>query len=153
MINKFTLGALPALLVAAMLTTSVSAATSVVVTPTDEQGWSTASTNAGGDVNFVTDLTSPYADGALQLTTDETNAARAQYMHGSDVALADLTDLSYYTKQNAGPVHAAPSYQLLVDLNGEGEGGFTTLVYEPYWNGAVTAGTWQQWDVDAGNFW
>jgi hypothetical protein len=31
--------------------------------------------------------------------------------------------------------------------------GFTTLVYEPYQNGSVATGTWQSWDVDAGQFW
>ena len=30
---------------------------------------------------------------------------------------------------------------------------FANLVYEPYWNGTVVPGTWQSWDVDAGQFW
>ena len=35
-------------------------------------------------------------------------------------------------------------------------GGFTTLVFEPYWNtaqGPIVPNTWQDWDVDAGLFW
>ena len=38
-------------------------------------------------------------------------------------------------------------------MNLTGTGGFTTFVYEPYENGVVTPGAWQQWDVDAGQFW
>jgi len=152
--KKFALGSLPALLLALTLATSVSAATTVVVSPTNEEGWTTADTRPGGDVNFIEDATSPFPNGALQLTTNDTNEAKAQYMHEASTPLDEVTDLSYYTKQVAGPVHAAPSYQLAVDLNGTSTaGGFTTLVYEPYWNGVVASNTWQQWNVDEGNFW
>jgi hypothetical protein len=127
------------------------AASTVVVTPAHLQGWSTADTRPGGAVNFVADATTPAGTGALQLTTDSTNTAKAQLMHETNTAIADVTELSYETKQNAGPAVAAPSYQLAVELNGTS--GFTTLVYEPYWNGTVAAGTWQSWDVGSGRFW
>jgi len=126
------------------------AASAVVVTPAHPQGWSTADTRPGGMVNFVSDASAP-GGAALQLTTDATNAAKAQYMHETSTPLADVTELSYQTKQNAGPAVAAPSYQLAVEL--DGTSGFTTLVYEPYWNGTVTSATWQSWDVDSGQFW
>jgi len=129
------------------------AASTVVVTPVNTQGWSEADTRPGGDVKYVSDTTSPYSDGALQLTTDETNAAKAQYLHGANVPLASVTELSYATKQVSGPAVADPSYQLGVDLNGSAPGGFTNFVYEPYWNGTVLPGAWQEWDVDAGQFW
>lgn len=134
---------------------AVSLAASVtVVTPSNTQGWSTSDTRPGGAVNYVADATSPYPGGALQLTTDNTNAAKAQYLHEANMPLADVTDLSYDTKQVSGPSYADPSYQLLVDLNGTGTaGGFTTFVYEPYENGTVTPGVWQHWDVDAGQMW
>lgn len=154
MIKKFVLGSLPALLIALTFASSVNAATTVIVSPADEQGWSTSDTRPGGDVNFVTDATSPYPDGALQLTTNATNEAKAQYLHTAAIDLDEVTDLSYYTKQVSGPTVAAASYQLIVDLNGTSTvGGFGTLVYEPYWNGTVVPTTWQQWDVDAGQFW
>lgn len=127
------------------------AATTVVVTPTNTQGWSTADTRPGGAVDFVADATAPSGAGALQLTTDLTTAAKAQYMHEANTPLADVNELSYWTKQNSGPPVADPSYQLAVNLNGTS--GFTTLVYEPYWNGAVTPGIWQNWDVSSGRFW
>lgn len=138
---------------AAVWAATAVAATTIVVTPTNTQGWSTADTRPGGNVSFVTDSTAPAGVGALQLTTDATIAAKAQYMHDANVALADANELGYSTKQNAGPPVADPSYQLAVDLNGAADGGFTTLVYEPYWNGAVVPGAWQQWDVASGSFW
>jgi hypothetical protein len=125
----------------------------VVVTPTNTQGWTTADTRPGGAVNYVSDPTSPYPSGALQLTTDATTVAKAQYLHSASGSLSDVTELSYSTKQVSGPPTADPSYQLAVDLNGAAAGGFTNLVYEPYWNGTVIPGEWQTWDVDAGQFW
>jgi hypothetical protein len=151
---KTLLGSVGAAAMVMGLAVPVSAADeTVVVTPANTNGWYEADVRPGGDINFVTDATSPYPDGALQLTTDGTTAAKAQYMHEADVALSEVEELSYYTKQNSGPATAAPSYQIEVDLNGEAAGGFTTLVYEPYWNGTVVPGTWQEWDVDAGQFW
>ena len=49
-------------------------------------------------------------------------------------------------------VEADPAYELQVFLLG-GTTGYTTLVFEPYQNGVVTPGVWQQWDVDQGLFW
>jgi hypothetical protein len=130
------------------------AASTVVVTPNNTQGWYSADTRTGGNINYVTDATSPYPDGALQLTTDATNAAKAQYLKDVNIPLSDVADLGYQTKQNSGPPVAAASYQVVVDLNGsETAGGTGTLVYEPYWNGTVVPTTWQSWDVDSGQFW
>lgn len=144
-----------AILVFAMMVRPAAAAPAqaVVVTPGNTQGWSTADTRPGGAVNFVDDATAPAGSGALQLTTDATTTAKAQYLHEANVPIGQVTDLSYDTKQNSGPVFAAPSYQLVVDTNGAAAGGFTTFVYEPYQNGVVTPGVWQSWDVDQGQFW
>lgn len=131
------------------------AATTIVVTPTHTQGWSTADTRPGGQVNFVVDSTAPRGAGALQLTTDLTTTAKAQYLHDANTALSAVTDLSYYTKQVTPPgIIADPSYQVIALLNGTT--GFTTLVFEPYQNpleGPVVPGVWQQWNVDNGLFW
>jgi hypothetical protein len=153
MLKKTTIGALSALALGLALATTASAATNVIVTPTNTEGWSTADTRPGGAVNFVADATSPYGEGALQLTTNASTTAKAQYLHAASTTLASVNDLAYDTKQVAGPAHAAPSYQLAVDLNGAAAGGFTTLVYEPYLNGTVIPVVWQHWDVDAGQFW
>ena len=94
-----------------------SAATTVVVTPANEQGWSDspplADTRPGGAVNFVADTTAPAGDAALQLTTNLTTSAKAQYMHEAGIDLSEVTELSFYTKQNSATfVEGAPSYQL-----------------------------------------
>jgi hypothetical protein len=129
---------------------------SVVVTPTNTQGWSTADTRPGGDVNFINDASAPGNPhyGALQLTTDATTTSKAQYLHDANTPLSSVNELSYSSKQNSASIpEGDPSYQLLVDLNGSAVGGFTTFVYEPYENGVVTPGVWQSWDVDSGQFW
>jgi hypothetical protein len=131
------------------------AANVVTVTPSDPQGWSTADTRTGGAVSFVSDPTSPAPPGALQLTTDATTTAKAQYLHAAATPLASITSLSYQTKQvSASFPQGDPSYQLIVNLNGSS--GFTTHVYEPYQNtsqGPVVPNVWQRWDVSAGRFW
>jgi len=144
--------ALIILVMALMMTSLALAASTIVVTPTNQQGWSTADTRPGGAVNFIVDSTAPAGIGALQLTTDATTAAKAQYLHDANTPLSSVTDLSYYSKQvSASFADGDPSYQLLVNLNGTS--GFTTFVYEPYENGIVTPGVWQSWEVDQGRFW
>src|SRR3954451_13052104 len=89
------------------------AASTVVVTPTNTQGWSTADTRPGGAVNYVADTTAP-GGSALQLTTDATTAAKAQYIHAADTPLSAVNELAYRTKQNSASfAQADPSYQLL----------------------------------------
>ncbi|HXR49528.1 MAG TPA: hypothetical protein VN778_00670, partial [Verrucomicrobiae bacterium] len=139
------------------------------------QGWSsvapTADTRPGGAVNFNNDTTAPGDphNGALQLTTDNTTTAKAQYMHNTTTPLSSVTQLSYSTKQNApvGPI-ADPSYQLAICATGATTSGcnpqvspgtgssFTTLVYEPYQGGqgAIVNNTWQNWNISSGGlFW
>lgn len=128
-------------------------AATTVVTPTYPQGWFEGDVRPGGDVNFVVDASSPYPGGALQLTTNSTNTAKAQYLKNETVPLSSVVELGYWTKQVSGPSFAGPSFQFVVDLNGSATGGFTTFVYEPYQNGTVSPGVWQQWDVDAGQMW
>jgi hypothetical protein len=139
------------------LAAATAAASPIVVTPTNTQGWTTADTRPGGAVNFVADATSPAPGGALQLTTDATNAAKAQFMHDANVPLTSVNELSYQTKQvSASFPGGDASYQLAVCLGGiTGTtcNGFTTLVFEPYENGVVVPGVWQSWDVDAGLMW
>lgn len=93
--------------------------------------------------------------GALQLATNDTNGAKVQLLttNHAGTRLDDIGELSYWTFRSQGPPEADASYQLEVDVNGAAVGGFTTLVYEPYWNGTVGAG-WQHWSsVEDGNWW
>lgn len=166
--TKWVLGffvtAVLALAVVSPVAATLVAGPTIVVTPTNTQGWSTDDTRPGGAVNFVVDGSAPSGNGALQLTTDATTTAKAQYMHAANVPLSSVTELSYYTRQvSSSFAQGDPSYQLPVCLGGVVGTtcvGFTTLVYEPYENpglgtpgGVVVPGIWQQWDVDAGQFW
>ncbi len=151
-IKKILVGAAAGAVMLGGMATMAYAAATIVVTPTAPQGWTTADTRIGGNVGFIVDATAPAGIGALQLTTDATNAAKAQYMHAANTSVADLTELSYWAKQNSAPFAGGDvSYQLPVYLNGTS--GFTTFVYEPYENGTVIPNTWQLWHVDAGLLW
>jgi hypothetical protein len=152
--------AFTALMSLTLLTGAAFAQQYVVVTPMNTEGWTTADTTAGGTVQFVLDSTAPRGGSALRLATDGTTAAKAQYMHAADTQLDAVTDLSYYTKQvSSSFLQGSASYQLVVCLEGGTAtncSGFTTLVFEPYQNidqGPVVNNVWQQWDVDAGQFW
>jgi hypothetical protein len=150
--KKYILIAAILLGVVTLLASRVAADTTITVTPSNTQGFSTADTRPGGAVNFITDVTSPLPTGALQLTTDGTTTSKAQYLRAESTLLSQVTDLSFKTKQVAGPTYADPSYQLVLWLDGTAAG-FTTFVYEPYQNGTITPGVWETWDVDAGQFW
>lgn len=160
-VKKLAVGTAAVAMTASAFVLTASAAGTVVVTPTNTQGWSTDDTRPGGSVNYITDSSAPGGNGALLLTTTPNTAAKAQYMHSADnTPLANVNDLSYQTKQiNASFAQGDPSYQLPVCLDGVSGttcNGFTTLVFEPYENptqGAVINNIWQQWDVDAGQFW
>lgn len=146
------------LLIAAFVTTVAATVVAqvvetLVVTPTNLRGWNIADTRPGGAVEFVLDSTAPAGTGALRLTTDATTAAKAQFLHAESTPLADVTALSYYTKQNSASFAGGDaSYQLLVNLC-PSQPSFTTFVFEPYQNGVVIPGAWQSWDVAAGQMW
>jgi hypothetical protein len=154
---------LTASLALAIAIPAVASAATIVVTPAHPHGWSTADTRPGGAVTFVNDPTSPAPPGALQLTTDATTTAKAQYLHAANTPLSSVTRLSYYTKQVSGPPVADPSYQLITCLTGAPTAttcpGFTTFVFEPYQNlsnngnPGIVPNVWQKWDVANGLFW
>lgn len=142
---------------------AASAAPATVVVTQNSASWSTMDTRPGGTVEFTEAYGAPagLGDGSLELTTDATTAAKADYWTRDSLGtpLADVNELSYWTFQAATPQPpiAAVSYQLQIDANGAADGGFTTLVFEPYQSGiagaVVLPAIWQQWDVDAGQFW
>jgi hypothetical protein len=149
----------PAGILVLVSASSALAATTIVVTPANQQGWSTSDTRPGGTVTFVSDPSSPYPPAALQLTTDLTTAAKAQYLHAASVALSSVTEAGYYTKNMSASPIADPSYQLVMCLSGGSTSatcGFSTLVFEPYQNpleGPIVTGAWQHWDVASGLLW
>jgi hypothetical protein len=127
--------------------------------------WTQDDTRPGGTIRFTNDYGAPPRTGAgsLELKTPAAdNAAKAGlYTHEMlGLPLRKVHTVGYWTYQAVtvppNPPHANASFQLQIDVNGEATGGFTTLVFEPYWNteqGPIVPGTWQKWDVDAGLFW
>ena len=85
---------------AAALVVTAMAATTVVVTPSNLQGWTSADTRPGGSVAIIAD-TSNGGNGALSLKTDPTTTAKAQYMHDANVPLASINELSYRRSRTA----------------------------------------------------
>jgi hypothetical protein len=144
---------------ASMLVFAAAAAAATIVVTQNSSSWHPLDTRPGGAVRFTEDYGAPpgLGEGSLELTTDATTGAKADYytFAHAGTPLAGVTGLSYWTYQapTPQPPIAAASYQVQIDVNGAAEGGFTTLVYEPYWNGVVVPATWQQWDVDSGLFW
>lgn len=134
------------------LSFAAAAATTVVVTPANQQGW-TAATGAGGVLSTVAEPTAPGGRAVLQMTTTASNDSYAEYDHEANVPLAQVTQLSFATRQVSGPSYADPAYYIYVDLNGAAPGGEVPFVYEVYYNGTVQPGVWQQWDVAAGLLW
>jgi len=131
--------------------------TTVVVTPSSLNGWTTAGPVADNrpvsTADFIADPSTPIGFGALQQTTDATTASKSQLMRAETIPLSEITDLSYFTKQNSAPFASGDaSFQLVVYLDGTAAN-FTTLVFEPYENGTVIPNAWQQWNVAAGQFW
>lgn len=133
---------------------AASATTTTVVTAATPS-WTQDDTRPGGTVQWTTTFGAPadLGPGSLELATDGTTAAKAGlYTHTmAGTPLSDVTSLSYWTYQAAASSPSGDaSYQLQIDI---GDGSFTTLVYEPYWNGAPSPTTWQQWPVGNGLFW
>src|SRR5688572_14447871 len=114
------------------------AATTIVVTPANTQGWFPGESNNNSTITYVTDPAAPGGSGALELTTAPLLSAKAQYLHAANTRLVDVTEMSYWTRQIAATFpFADPSYQLVTCLNGTLAGaciGFSTLVFEPYQN-------------------
>ncbi len=154
-VSGATLGFAGLVLAVALPLGAKAAGTQVVVTPTNTQGWASTDVRGGGTVSYAVDPPSPGNPkaGALQLTTTLSAVDKVDYMHAANTLLSSITELSYYTKQNSAPFPGADaSYQLPVFLDGT-SAGFTTFVYEPYENGTVVPGDWQQWPVSTGQFW
>ena len=126
----------------------------VVVTPNNEKGFE-ETILFGGMITFVVDSDAPSGRGALRLTTDSNPESYAGYFKETNTLLADIRELSYFTKQNSGPAVADAAFALGVDFDGATNGtiirsGF--LVYEAYLqqNQTIIPGRFQFQDVDQG---
>lgn len=162
--NKALLAVSAAAVMAVGLFAQAFAASTVTVLPSTS-GWSKGESLGAGEVNFVTDATSPLPDGALQLKTGESSGDKANYSLATVTNLSSITELSYSTKQVASSFEAGnASYQLSTCFYGvtdtgcvastDGTPSWANLVFEPYvseGNAAVKNGVWQTWNVAEGN--
>lgn len=147
--------------ISAMAFAGIASAAERVVVTQNTASWTQDDTRGGGTVTFTEEYGAPagLGNGSLKLTTTTLGLGDKAGLYTHTMAgmpLADVDTLAYWTFQatTLQPPHAAVSYQLQIDTNGLATpGGFTTLVFEPYQNGLIVNGVWQQWDVDAGLFW
>ena len=109
-------------------------------------------TRAAGTGVFRTGPGTPPAGvGSFEMSTPTglDKATLFNYDH-IGTALADIDKMSYATYRTVGIGVALPSINIQVDYNGAAPGGFTTLVFEPYFNTdqpAVQNDVWQTWDA------
>lgn len=143
--------------VAAMSLTTNAAPTSIVVSPSNLNGWNVdIYTQPGGSDSFVPAADAPIGVGALQLTTNSDPEAFTRRGVSVNVPLADVAQLSYMTKQLAAADIANGNATLRVSIDYTGDGvKDDSLMYEPYYNGfnGTTMAGWQTWNVKEGKFW
>jgi len=102
----------------------------------------------------------PLSTGAVKLTTDLTNAAKAEIGTFGDFGIASATlrnislGYSFYKQSvDGGNTFAAPSIKLTIYAEGGTGDNYGTLVYEPYWNNGNQAisptNAWQTVSIDS----
>lgn len=140
-------------LYAVMVSQPAHAAGETVVTADNMQGWDKYGTAPS---SFVVAAGAPLGAGALKLSAT-TDAEYSMHWHDADspYPLASSLNVHYSTKRLAGPAHAAASYVLLIEPDGD----TSTLesfyaVYEPAYNGGTNYDSWNTWQITAAsNFW
>lgn len=167
------LGALALTAISAAANAAVYEVNSFLVGPpvAGDNNWYASDVRPGGTASVV-DLTGaggnlennqPLPNGAALLTTDLTNAAKAEvftygnFGNASSVFNNNSLALGYeYFKQAVagGNAAAAPSLKLNITApnHSSANDGFGTLVYEPYWNLGLanpTPGDWQNVSITA----
>lgn len=120
-----------------------------LVTPPDEPGpgeWVDHFTAGNATVSFVQGPAGqPLGAGSVQFTTG--GPADKKYITNLDWAGTDLADIDgfdYHTWSDRATL--APVFQIRIFRTGTA--GFSTVSYEPYRNGTVVTGEWQQWSLD-----
>src|SRR4051812_18214097 len=103
--------------------------------------WYRTDTRTGGGVNLTSDFGGSPGNGALALTTNDQTTAKAQLYNTAvnGTLLSDISTLSYNTYHSSamsGFADGDAALQLVIDYNGSADGGFDTLTFEPYVQGA-----------------
>lgn len=133
--------------------------------------WYQSSLTAGATTSIVSlagqggnlEGSAPKPGSAAMMTTDNTNAAKAEvsvndnYGKAGDILRSLTLGYDFYRSNAAGQnAAAAPSIKLTFFNASYAGDGFVTLVYEPYWQGSNPASNvWSHVDIDYthGLFW
>lgn len=132
-------GALPL-----FLSQKAMAVTSTVVTPIDYQGWQVYKST--GQLSFTTD--------ALQLSTP--TGYVMIYRDAVTPVAVDTIDVSYDTQRVSGATHAAPSYVLGIDRDGNTADTSDEMYawFEPAYNSGSNYNSWNTWHLNqTAQFW
>jgi len=115
-----------------------------------------AYTRNGGSLSFVAGPgTAPLGCGSIQFSNPavDDKAWLFNYDH-IGTPLADITAMFYLTYKTGGIPIQVPAIIMEADVNGpEQAGGYTLLVYEPYYStpppppASIQTNTWQTWDA------
>lgn len=134
----------------------MASAATVVVTPSNLQGWSAANIQGSGTA-AITNAYANNGDGSLQFTGSA--PYKADYVRANSGAnlLSTLTSLSvdlYRNSSSTTGAHFAPAVRLLVD-NGQSQDRYSYLIWEPVYNGVstVTTNQWGTYNLLGANFW
>ncbi len=136
------------------------AASPVVVTPADMNGWFFFQETPTGSGTFTYGPSAPpLGGGSAQLTVNSTGGEIFGTFAYVGTRLDAITSLAYGTYRTSGSGALAPSLQFDIDTNvtDTNTAWQGRLVYEPYYTHAVSTGTWQTWDpldnAGTGNWW
>lgn len=127
-------------------------ATTVVVTPSNTQGWATQD----GAPTYVVGPTGADGSGSLKFETDNTSLSKENYFHATNTPLSEVTGLGYKVDVTAG---VPASYQLQVtgvDRLDSTTSTFTSLVWEPTYNGqpnGPNGGFVTESNIETGTWW
>ena len=143
-------------------TSIAQAASTVVVTQSNMQGWSFVNdqTDGPGNGTLVSGpATPPFIEGSAQLTTS--SGSDGQIITKATLAgtkISNITNLSYTTYQNASNSSNATALGLQLNIDKDVTDADNSwqgrMIYEPYLNngGTVPLGTWNTWDaLSSGN--
>jgi hypothetical protein len=130
---------------------AVSAASAIVVTPTNTQGWATQD----GAPTYVNGPSGADGAGSLEFMTDSTDASKQNYFHATNTPLADAAGMGYMVDVTSG---VPASYQLQVTGVDrlDSTSTFTSLVWEPAYNGQVNGpngGFVTESNLESGTWW
>ncbi len=140
-----------AVLLAIILVPAASAATTVTITPNNMSGWGFVQETAGNWTGAfqVGPGTPPLGEGSVRMTVDGT----AGFLFGAQLyagtRLADIQVLNYSTYVTTGSGFTDVTFQINYDpdVTTTEATWYGRLVYEPYFNGTVSTGAWQTWDM------